>query len=140
MDVALVEDAEHDVDDHDGDDEQHGQVRQRALERLGRALELAADAVGQRRGRPLRGRASARRRATRRAARPNEMRHRGQLTVVIHGLRTDDLRVARQRVERHHDARRSPCQLVRRPCHVAARSPAACRLTVRRLSRRSVSP
>ena len=39
-DVALIGDAEHDVHDHDRDDEQHGEIRQRVLERFRGSLEL----------------------------------------------------------------------------------------------------
>jgi len=42
-DVTLVQNAEHDVDHGDGDDQQHPQVSEGALEGLGRALELGAD-------------------------------------------------------------------------------------------------
>ena len=47
VDVAFVQDAEHDVHHHDGDDQQHPQVAERTLERLGRALELRADGGGE---------------------------------------------------------------------------------------------
>ena len=47
MNIALVEDAEHDVDHEHGNDEQHREVRQRALERRGRALELTGHPFGQ---------------------------------------------------------------------------------------------
>ena len=91
VDVALVENAEHDVDDHDRDDEQDREIAERALERLGRALELAADAFGQRRRRPPR-RTRRQHGAERRARREAERdRHRRQLAVVVDGLRTDRL-------------------------------------------------
>ena len=41
VDVALVQNAQHDVDHQDGDDQQHPQVAERTLERLGGALEIA---------------------------------------------------------------------------------------------------
>ena len=89
VDVALVEDAEHDVDDHDGDDQQHREVAERALERLGRALELAAHAFGQR----LRARPRARGVSTSPSdapgARPNDIGDGRQLAVVVDGLRPD---------------------------------------------------
>src|SRR5438094_639078 len=43
MDVALVEDPEHDVDDHDRDHEENREISERALERLRGAAEIAAD-------------------------------------------------------------------------------------------------
>ena len=43
VDVTLVQNAEHDVHHRDGDDQQHPQVSERALEGLRRALELRAD-------------------------------------------------------------------------------------------------
>src|SRR5215813_2112349 len=47
MDVALVEDAQHDVDRDQGGQDEQGLVGQRGLEGLGGALEAGADRGGQ---------------------------------------------------------------------------------------------
>src|SRR5215831_19365124 len=98
MDVALVEDAEHDVDDEDRDEKQEREVRERALKRLRCALELSGDALGQVRGSDVADAAQdvAKRRARRETERDRDG---GQLAVVIHRLRADDLRRMRERVE-----------------------------------------
>ncbi len=44
VNVAFIQNAEHDVHHQDRDDQQHPQVAERAFERLGRALEVRADA------------------------------------------------------------------------------------------------
>ena len=108
VDVALVEDAEHDVDDEHGDDQQHGEVRERALERGRRALELARDAVGHG---VLRHLPHPAQHVAERGAPREPERHRDgrQLPVVVHRLRADLLRQRRQRVERNQRTGRPRC-------------------------------
>ena len=47
MDVALVEDAEHEVDGEQRGQDEHGLAAERRLEGLRRALEAAVDALRQ---------------------------------------------------------------------------------------------
>jgi hypothetical protein len=47
VNVALVQNAQHDVNHRDGDDQQHPQVAQGILERRGGALELGGDGIRQ---------------------------------------------------------------------------------------------
>ena len=47
VNIAFVQNAEHDVHHQDGDHQQDPQIAQRILECLGRALEAGADGVGQ---------------------------------------------------------------------------------------------
>src|ERR1051326_920033 len=99
MDVALVEDAQHDIDDQNGDDQQHQKIAQRVLERLGCSLEGGADGRRQSFRRDLlnlRG-YIAQRRARLQIERN---RDRGELAKVADGLRSDVFLNVSERIER----------------------------------------
>ena len=92
MDVAFVQNAQHDVHHQDRDDQQHPQVAERTLERLGRALEVRAD--GRRAASASASSCTFVDHVAQRRARLQVERNRDgrKLSVVIDGLRADVLR------------------------------------------------
>ena len=84
MDETFVQNAQHQIDDHNGQHQQPAHARERALKSLGRALGFGGHRVGQQR---LRGGLHGGDALPQRHAGAQVVRngHRGELTVVVHG-------------------------------------------------------